>query len=79
MKFDVIRYIGELRDDKPEGLGILYAANNDKYVGYFSAGEPNGVGALVTQTKESYGDFLEWNEHGHCTVLDMDRDSLFKG
>ena len=68
MKFEVTRYIGELRDEQPHGLGICYAKNRDRFVGHFKAGIPSGLGALVTQNKKSYGDFRAWKEHGHCTV-----------
>ena len=33
MEFNARSYIGDLRDDKPEGLGILYDTCGKRYVG----------------------------------------------
>ena len=33
----------------------------------------------MTKNKESYGDFVAWKEHGHCTMLNKKKNSLYIG
>ena len=74
-EFKIESYRGDWKDDKPHGFGILVSTDNDKYVGGIEAGEPNGLGALKTKLKEAYGEFSCWEEHGFCTVIDIDKNS----
>ena len=41
------KYIGNLKDGKPNGQGELLNAAGDKYTGNFSIGEPDGQGTMV--------------------------------
>jgi hypothetical protein len=44
--FGGTRYVGEFRNDKPQGLGALHFRNGDRYVGEIRDGEPGGMGGL---------------------------------
>lgn len=41
------KYIGNLKDGKPNGQGELLTAAGDKYTGNFSGGKPDGQGTMV--------------------------------
>ena len=41
-------YYGDLKDEKPDGVGILFFGINGVYAGNFKKGEPNGYGILYT-------------------------------
>ena len=38
-----------------------------------------GIGVLKTRGKYSCGEFNEWTEHGHCTTLNKNKNSIYKG
>jgi hypothetical protein len=50
-------YLGELKDDKPSGMGEMIWANGDKYVGHFRDGKMNGYGKFYYSNGDSYKGF----------------------
>jgi hypothetical protein len=62
------KYVGEMKDGKPDGTGTLIKTNGEMYVGEFKNGLPNGN---VTHTwpdgGEYIGQVMSGLPHGHGT------------
>ena len=61
-------YIGEFKDNKPQGLGTLTVANETKYVGEFNDGVYHGQGTITLANGDKYvGSFKDNKIHGRGT------------
>lgn len=61
-------YIGEWKDDKYHGLGILNKGNI-RYKGYFEEGFVNGEAIEETKTFKFYGFFKKGKRNGPGSLL----------
>ena len=62
---DGSRYIGEVRGDRPHGMGKMYYANSYEYFGEWENGQKNGVGKLSypsSSTRQTAFYFGEWKD-----------------
>ena len=59
------KYQGQVKDGKPNGLGILIYPDGRKYVGNWRDGERNGQGTYTYPNGKKYGgslkDGFSWN------------------
>ena len=55
---DGSRWVGELRNGKPWGEGILYYANGDRYEGGWAKHAPHGRGVMYYPSGQAFG--AEW-------------------
>ena len=67
------KYIGQLKNGKPEGTGELLTAAGDKYIGELKEGKPDGKGELLNASGDRYtGSFSEGLPHGQGTMVYTD-------
>ena len=77
---DGSKYIGEYKQDKPHGEGILTKPNGDKYVGQWSANKLNGHGTFTWGTNTEFsgykyvGQFKDNNREGQGVITYPDGD-----
>ena len=78
--FDGNEYIGEFRDDKKNGQGIMKIKNNDLYRGNFTNDKYNGMGCYIwsNKKKEYNGNFVDGKMHGNGT-LKWGENKYYKG
>ncbi len=73
-----VKYVGEWKNNKENGLGTYTYPSGSKYVGEFKDGEGNGLGTFYSRGKtfgENYmyvGEFKHNMFHGRGIVYDMD-------
>lgn len=59
------RYIGNFKQGKPHGQGILYCSNGNKYLGDWECARKQGQGKFIFQEGHQYlGDFHQDKFHG---------------
>lgn len=62
------KYVGEFKDDKPNGQGTLTWPNGTKYVGEFKDGKRNGQGTFTWPGGSKYvGEFRDGKYNGQGT------------
>ena len=62
------KYMGEIKNGKPDGRGIKLKPDGGKYVGEFKDGLPNGQGTETFSNGEKYiGEFKDGKFHGQGT------------
>ena len=62
------KYVGEFKDDKANGQGIVNSANGDKYVGEFKDDYANGQGTYTYANGDTYvGEYNDGKESGQGT------------
>ena len=67
------RYVGEHRDGKRHGLGILTRVNGDKYVGEWRDDTANGQGSYTWANGDKYvGEFRHDKFHGQGVLTYSD-------
>jgi len=60
------KYVGQIKNNKREGKGIMYSPTGDKYEGDFKNDLPNGKGIFSYSNGNKYdGDFLNGNPNGY--------------
>jgi hypothetical protein len=70
---DGSKYVGEFRNNKPNGQGTLTWANGSKYVGGFSDGKMKGQGTLTFADGRKYvGGFSDGKMSGQGTLTFAD-------
>ncbi len=78
------KYLGQVQDGKPNGLGILISPNYSigtkwKYVGGLKDGRLNGQGTLTYSDGMRYvGEFKDGKKHGQGSLIYSDGD-VFDG
>ena len=76
---DGSKYVGEMENGFPNGIGTYYFANGNKYEGEMKRGLFSGVGRLTFPNGEKYeGYFLNGQKHGHGKYVWPD-GSAFEG
>ena len=72
------KYKGEIKDEKPEGLGITLFPDGTKYMGQWHDGKQHGQGTLIITSGEKltgeWKDDKEWN----LTKYDLNGDIIAK-
>ena len=58
------KYQGNVKNGKPDGLGILITTYGNKYVGEFKDGKEHGQGTLTTP--DGFTDVGEWEDDYIC-------------
>lgn len=77
---DGSQYVGEFRENEPNGQGIKTLPNGDKYVGEFKQGTFNGRGTLTYGDGTKYvGGFYYGNRHYLGTYYASDGSVLLSG
>ena len=62
------KYVGEFKDDKANGQGIVNSANGDKYVGEFKDDYANGQGTYTYANGDTYvGEYKDGKRNGQGT------------
>ena len=72
-------YQGEVKDGKPNGLGIMTYPDGHKYVGEFKDGLPNGQGTETYSTGEKYIGDKDGKRNGHVTFIYFIRGDKYVG
>ena len=81
-------YLGELKDDKPEGLGVRTWSHGEKYEGTWKVGKQHGQGVCRYPSGQIYeGSWENDNYHGRGKMTYSDgrvedglwRDDIFQG
>ena len=61
-------YQGQVKDGKPNGLGVIFDPNGSKYVGSWMNGEQNGQGTETFPNGEKYvGEYKDGKPNGQGT------------
>jgi len=69
------KYVGEWKDDKPNGQGTGTRPNSYKYVGEFKDGWPNGQGTYTFANGDEYvGEFKDGKQNGRGITTFADGD-----
>ncbi len=66
---DGSKYVGEVKNSKPEGSGTVYFVSGDRYSGRWHEGQPSGSGVLEYRDGRSLK--CEWSggkPNGRCTL-----------
>ena len=67
------KYVGDFKDDKMTGKGVLTCKNGDKYEGDFVNGKMDGEGVLNYADGHKYeGHFKNGKKNGHGTETSVD-------
>jgi len=67
------KYVGEWKDDKPNGQGTYTSPDGEKYVGEFLDGKRNGQGTNTFPNGAKYvGEFLDGKRNGQGTYTSPD-------
>ncbi len=62
------KYQGQVKDGKPNGLGVIFDPNGSKYVGSWMNGEQNGQGTETFPNGEKYvGEYKDGKPNGQGT------------
>ena len=70
------KYKGEIKDGKPDGLGIRLFLDGTKYMGQWQAGQKHGQGTLSFADGEKLTG--EWREDKECNIIKYDADGRLK-
>jgi len=63
-----LTYVGEFKDDKPNGQGTHIYANGNKHVGGYKEGRYHGQGTFTWADGDKYvGEYKDGNRHGQGT------------
>ena len=82
------KYQGDVKNGKPDGLGVLIHPNGGKYVGSWKDGKENGQGTITYPSGNKYvGSWKDGKHHGQGTVTFSDgrkyvgefKDGTFNG
>jgi len=66
-------YTGQLKDNKPNGLGTLIMPNGASYFGYWKDGKANGKGRIKYKNGALYvGELKDNKRNGQGTYIDTD-------
>jgi len=71
------KYQGQLKDGKPNGLGIITFPSGEKYVGSWENGKKNGEGTLFWGGGKKIGEF-RGNKPWNITEYDLDGKIRYK-
>lgn len=71
-------YEGEVKDNQPNGLGILKGIDGSKYIGEWLEGVYNGKGTLFLYGDKYVGDFKNGKYHGKG-LLTTNQGNTFDG
>ena len=67
------KYQGQVKDGKPNGLGIIISPDGWKYVGSWKNGDENGQGTFTGSNGEKYvGSWKDGYFHGQGTMTYLD-------
>jgi hypothetical protein len=67
------KYVGEFKDNKPNGQGTFILADGAIYVGEFKDGMPNGQGAIILDDGDKYvGKWMDGMRNGLGTHSNSD-------
>ena len=65
IKYDLGKYLGEVKNGLPEGKGDMYWTNGDRYIGEWKNGLKEGKGIMYWNTGDRYeGDFRNGGKEG---------------
>ena len=63
-------YKGEIKNQKPEGLGIMLFPDGTKYMGMWKAGKKHGQGTLtMSDGQKMSGEWKDGNKHKHGLLI----------
>ena len=63
-------YKGEIKNQKPEGLGIMLFPDGTKYMGMWKAGKKHGQGTLtMSDGQKMSGEWKDGNKHKHGRLI----------
>ena len=80
------KYIGEWREDKPNGIGIYYFQNGNRYEGDFRDGKRSGIGAYFKlndqlglgewKNNKPHGEFIEYRSFDYIANAGVFEDGI---
>jgi uncharacterized caspase-like protein len=74
------KYVGEYKDNTPNGRGTFTRADGSKYIGEFKDGKIDGRGTLTTANGSKYvGEFKDGKMNGRVTVYESDGSIASQG
>ena len=72
------KYQGNVKDEIPNGLGILIFPNGDKYVGSWKDGKRNGQGTVTFTNGDKYVGEWKYGEVWNVTTFRKDGSIKYK-